>query len=483
MNYTLLETATLKTSDCLVLGLFAENNLSGLAAKLDQQHNQLISRLFNKLSEAGDSLLQADIDGHSLMLFHCGQKETFNAKKLSKYLKEIISELVKLKVNSATICLPEISGFNPDWQVRQMILQIDAQLYQLSEFKTQNNKKPKLEAIQIHLPAASDKALSEGEAIATGIQLARTLADLPANICTPSYLGEQALALAQLHNRLITKIMGPEDLRAMGMGAFLAVAQGSQEEPRLIEIQYTNGGDTPPLVLVGKGITFDSGGLSIKPANAMDEMKYDMAGAASVLGVIKACALMKLPINLIGLIASAENMPSGTAVKPGDVVTSMSGQTIEILNTDAEGRLVLADALTYAERFKPEWVIDIATLTGAIIVALGYSTTGFMTEDEQLAQQIIAAGLTSGEKIWRMPMDDDYQEALDSPIADMINASFDRSAGSITAACFLSHFAKKYRWAHLDIAGTAWVTGKKRGATGRPVALLIELIRHVISSR
>ena len=483
MNYGLIESPTLKSNDCLIIGLFANEDLPDFAKKLNQQQDQLISRLFAKLNEGGDSLWQTDIEGHSLFLFHCGKKEEFNADNLRKYLTEICLALIKQRISSATICLPEMNSFDADWQVQQMLLQIDAQLYQCSDFKSKNNKAPKLEAVQFYLPGATDEAIKTGIAIAAGVKLTRRLADLPANVCTPTYLAEQALTLAENYDNLTTKIMGPEDMRTLGMGALLAVAQGSQQEPRLIEIHYQGGGNNPPLVLVGKGITFDSGGLSLKPANAMDEMKYDMAGAASVLGTLKACAAMKLPINLIGLIASAENMPSGTAVKPGDIVTSMSGQTIEILNTDAEGRLVLADALTYAERFKPKLVIDLATLTGAMVVALGYITTGFMTKDEELATQILRAARESDDKAWRLPLDEAYQEALESPMADMVNSAFDRAAGAITAACFLSRFTKKYPWAHLDIAGTAWVSGKNRVATGRPVPLLVQLLCHVANSR
>lgn len=478
MHYGLLETATLKICECLVLGLFADEELPDIAKKLDHQHNRLISRLFAKLREAGDSLWQADIEGHSLILFHCGKKAKFKAKNLSKYLNEIVPALIKKGFRSASFCLPQINDHDADWQIEQMLLQIDAKLYQLTDFKTKNKKTQKLETIQFYLAGAVAKTIRTGQAIAEGIQFTRTLADLPANICTPTYLGEQAAALTQLHSKLSSRIMGPEDMRSMGMGALLAVAQGSQQEPRLLEMQYCGGGDTAPIVLVGKGITFDSGGLSLKLANAMDEMKYDMSGAASVFGVIKASAMMNLPINLIGLVASAENMPSGSAVKPGDIVRSLSGQTIEILNTDAEGRLVLADALTYAERFKPKFLIDIATLTGAIVVALGSINSGLMTSNEKLAKQIIHAAKESGDKVWRMPLDEEYQEVLDSPLADMINASnSDRSAGAIIAACFLSRFTTKYPWAHLDIAGTAWVTGKKRIATGRPVALLMQLLR------
>ncbi|KTD25803.1 leucyl aminopeptidase [Legionella maceachernii] len=483
MHYRLLDNPTLKANECLVLGLFADNELPDLAQKLDKQHNKLVTRLFAKLNEVGDSIWQGDLEGHSLMLIHCGNKTEFNSKTFRKGLNEIISALLKQRITSVTFCLPNLCDYDADWQLQQMVLQIDAQLYQQSSFKTKNTKLPKLESVQIYLAGASSSTLHAAQAIAEGVKLTRTLADLPANVCTPTYLGEQAAALAQLHENLSAKIMGPEDMQSMGMGALLAVAQGSQQEPRLIEMNYCGGGDTPPIVLVGKGITFDSGGLSLKPANMMDEMKYDMSGAASVFGALKACAMMKLPVNLIGLVASAENMPSGSAVKPGDIVTSMSGQTIEILNTDAEGRLALADALTYAEQFKPRLVMDIATLTGAMVIALGSVTTGFMTEDDELAELILRAGKEAEDKIWRMPMDEAYQEALESPFADMINASFDRNAGAITAACFLSRFTKKYRWAHLDIAGTAWITGKKRVATGRPVPLLIQLLRYANHSR
>lgn len=483
MNYSLLETPTLQQSECLVLGLFANEALSDFALQLDQKYHKLISRLLVKLNEGGDFIWQADLDGHSLLLINCGSQDQFNAKSLSKYLKEIIQALVKQRIASVTFCLPAINEFNSEWQLQQMLLQIEQQTYQLTDFKSKNKKALQLESVKFYLPGASAATLKIAEAIADGVKLTRTLADLPANKCTPTYLADQAVSLAKHYEKLSTKILGPDDMHRLGMNAILAVAQGSEEEPRLIEMQYKGGGDTPPIVLVGKGITFDSGGLSLKPANFMDEMKYDMAGAASVFGAIKACAALNLPINLIGIIPSAENMPSGSATKPGDIITSLSGQTIEIINTDAEGRVVLADALTYAERFNPQFVLDFATLTGAMVVALGSVITGFMTQDEDLATQLLAASQTSDDKLWRMPLDDAYQEALESPLADMINANFDRSAGALTAACFLSRFTTKYRWAHLDIAGTAWVSGKKRAATGRPVPLIVELLRHVASTR
>ena len=364
-----------------------------------------------------------------------------------------------------------------------MVVRLDAAIYQLLDFKRDKKKQHRLESIVFSLPGSTPKALQAAIALATGVSFTRTLANLPANICTPTYLAEQATELAKQHPHIKTTVLHQADLETLGMGALLAVAKGSHEPPKLIEVHYHGAHKTPPIVLVGKGITFDSGGISIKPANGMDEMKYDMAGAASVLGTIKACAMLQLPINLIGLLACAENMPGGGATKPGDIITTLSGQTVEIINTDAEGRLVLADALTYAEQFNPHFVLDMATLTGAIIVALGHVSTGLMTEDDALAELILSASRKSGDKAWRMPLEEAYQEAIDSPLADMVNSTFDRSAGSVTAACFLSRFTKKYRWAHLDIAGTAWVSGRKNQATGRPVPLLVALLRHVADSR
>jgi len=484
MNYGLIKTPALDTTECLVLGVFDDGKLPDFTIKINEQYNGLLSRLTAKLHEEGDTIWQADVDGHGLLVIHCGSKSAFSAEKLTKRITDIATILLKQRIAQATICLPELGMHTPDWQVQQMILQLESTRYQLLDFKSKHKKTHQLESILFYLPGASNAAIDAGQAIAEGVRFTRTLANFPANVCTPTYLAEQAMELAQHHDELHAKILGREEMKKMGMGALLAVAQGSVEPPQLIELQYHGAGDTPPIVLVGKGITFDSGGLSLKPADAMTEMKYDMAGAASVLGTMKACALLKLPINLIGIVACAENMPSATAVKPGDVVTSMSGQTIEILNTDAEGRLVLADALTYAERFQPDFVIDLATLTGAIIVALGNVATGFMTTDDNLAKLIETAASESVDKVWRMPLDEAYQGALDSPIADMVNATFDRTAGSVTAACFLSRFTDKYRWAHMDIAGTAWVTGKKCNATGRPVPLLIQLLcNHAANSR
>lgn len=482
MKHGLTTNPSLDTSECLVIGLFS-NESPPCIASIDKQQGELITHLAKKLQEKNDSLWHMELNGHSLLIFHCGDKAEFTQERLSQNIADITAMLFKQRVTSATICLPQLPTHTPDWQLQHMFLQLESNSYQFLPFKSIQKTPFSLQSVFWYLPEASERVLKEAAAIAEGVRLTRTLADLPANVCTPRYLSQEALALAKSHDSLSVKIMGKEELTEMGMGALLAVGQGSIEPPQLIEVQYKGSDAGPPIVLIGKGITFDSGGLSLKPADFMNEMKYDMAGAASVLGTLKTCALLKLPVHVIGLLASAENMPSGSAVKPGDIVTSLSGQTVEIVNTDAEGRLVLADALTYAERFHPRFVVDIATLTGAVIIALGNVTSGFMANDEALAERIEAAARMSADKAWRLPLDEAYQSALDSPIADMVNATFDRIAGSITAGCFLSRYAKKFPWAHLDIAGTAWVSGKARHATGRPVPLLVELIRHAATTR
>jgi leucyl aminopeptidase len=327
-------------------------------------------------------------------------------------------------------------------------------------------------------PADSDAAsagLARGMAIAQGVELARECANRPGNHCTPSFLASEARKLAKAHG-LKVEVLDRKDCEKLGMGAFLAVAQGSEEPPRFIVARWNGAGKkAAPVVLVGKGITFDSGGISIKPAAEMDEMKFDMGGAASVLGTLKAIAAMKAPVNVIGVIAACENLPSGRAVKPGDVIQTLSGQTVEILNTDAEGRLILCDALTYVERFKPSAVVDIATLTGACMIALGGVRSGMFTPDETLATELTAAGEAALDPCWRMPVDAEYDEALKSNFADMANVG-PRAGGAITAAMFLKRFTGKYPWAHLDIAGTAWKSGAAKGATGRPVGLLTHFV-------
>jgi len=330
--------------------------------------------------------------------------------------------------------------------------------------------------------AELQNALREALATAEGSALARTLGNLPANICTPAYLAAEAKKIAR-ELKLQVEVLERKDMEKLGMGALLAVARASHQEPKLIVLRY-NGGSSgrktraPLLALVGKGITFDTGGISLKPAGEMDEMKYDMSGAASVLGAVRALAEMRAPVNVVGVIPACENMPGGSATKPGDVVTTLSGQTVEILNTDAEGRLILCDALSYAERFKPDAVIDIATLTGACVIALGHVATGLFANDQKLADEIRGAADEAWDRVWQMPLWEDYQEQLRSNFADFANIG-GRPGGSITAACFLARFTRKMRWAHLDIAGTAWKSGRDKGSTGRPVPLLVRFaLRH-----
>ena len=316
-----------------------------------------------------------------------------------------------------------------------------------------------------------------------GVKLARDLANRPSNICTPSHLAMQAQQLAKIYKNLKVNIISEANIKKLGMNSLLSVSAGSAEPPKLIILKYRGvKKDKKPIVLVGKGVTFDTGGISIKPAQSMDEMKYDMCGAATVLGTLSAVSEMKLPVNVVGVMPATENMPSGTATKPGDIFTSLSGQTIEVLNTDAEGRLILCDALTYSERFNPDVVIDIATLTGACVIALGKHATGLLSNHNPLANDLLSAGEYSGDRVWQLPLWEEYQSQLESPFADIANIG-GSEASTITAACFLSRFTKKYRWAHLDIAGTAWISGSKKGATGRPVRLLVQYILNKCTSQ
>jgi leucyl aminopeptidase len=351
-------------------------------------------------------------------------------------------------------------------------------LYRFDQLKSKQDDSPVVFNKLVHFvadradTAVVKQAIDEGQAIAKGVELDKNLGNLPSNICTPTYLAEQAKGLAKTYKTVKVEVLELADMKKMNMGALLSVARGSREPAKLIIINYQGGDKTQkPVTLVGKGVTFDSGGISIKPGQAMDEMKYDMCGAASVLGTLTAVAELQLPINVIGVIPATENMPDGNASKPGDIVTSMSGQTIEILNTDAEGRLILCDALTYSERFKPDVVIDIATLTGACVIALGKHASGLLSNHEPLTRDIIEAGKQACDRAWEMPLWEEYQEQLKSNFADMANIG-GREAGTITAACFLARFTKKFHWAHLDIAGTAWKTGHHKGGTGRPVPLL-----------
>lgn len=485
MDYTLLKSNKInKSLDCIVVGVIENQPLPEQIAQIIKSFTSSLPPLIKRIEKNGDFVLHTSVTGPSVLVIHCGEAAQFSYATLKKRIGDVISVLTKQRIQDALIYFPELAKQDPNWQLHQTILAFDDALYQMLDFKTVNRNPYELQSIAFIAPDADLSTINHAKAAAEGIRFTRNLANLPANICTPSYLAQQAEELAKQFSTIKTTVMDLKAIEKMKMGSFLSVARGSIEKPQFIEIQYNGSNNTEkPIVLIGKGVTFDSGGISLKPSAGMEEMKFDMAGAASVLGTIKAIALQKLPIHVIGLIPATENMPSGSATKPGDIVTSMSGKTIEIVNTDAEGRLILADTLTYAERFKPKFVIDIATLTGAVIIALGHETTGLLTEDDELADLVLTAAERSKDATWRLPLNDDYQPALDSPIADMVNSTADRGAGSIKGACFLSRFADKYSWAHLDIAGTAWVSGQNRNATGRPVPLLLEILNHVATSR
>jgi len=434
-----------------------------------------------------------------LMMVGLGETQTLDKAKIHKLLGRIMSSLSKRKVEQVAISLADFTelrgedGLDSQAQFTQWLVEAAyANQYQYTETKGKTEKKNILEKAQA---PASIKLLIEkdtekgavqrhiaiGKAIGEGTNLTKDLANMPGNVCTPTYLAKTARSIGKKYG-MTTSVLDEARMKKLGMGALLSVSRGSREPAKLISMQY-NGGekDQAPVVLVGKGLTFDAGGISIKPAAAMDEMKYDMCGGATVLGIMRALGELKLPVNVVGVVASSENLPDGAANKPGDVVTSMKGLTIEILNTDAEGRLILCDALTYVERFKPGVVIDIATLTGACMVALGQQASGLFSNDDELADALLSAGDTVGDRAWRLPVWDEYQPLLKSNFADLANVG-GRFAGAVTAACFLKRFAEDYKWAHLDIAGTAWKSGAAKGATGRPVGLLMQYLLDTLES-
>ena len=419
-------------------------------------------------------LISQGASHHSILLLGIDQGDELKPAKLAKIAQTVIKSTQK-KFKTISIDLAAL----PDELHYLFALNLTQAAYQFDEFKSKKSE-TLLEHIQLIAPhsSLSQQQLTLLHAVQAGQNMARDLGNRPGNICFPEYLAEQAQALAaQYPDLLKVSVVNEQQMADLGMHAFLAVSKGSARPGRVITLEYKVKTDEAPVVLVGKGVTFDTGGISLKPGLGMDEMKFDMCGAASVLGTMRALCEAKLPIHVVGAIAAAENMPSGHATRPGDIVTTMSGQSVEILNTDAEGRLVLCDTLTYIQRFNPALVIDIATLTGACVVALGKVLSGLFTPDDALAAEIIRAGEQSHDRVWRLPVIDDYQEQLDSPFADMGNIGGPQ-AGSVTAACFLQRFTRDYRWAHLDIAGTAWLSGSHKGATGRPVPLLMQLLAN-----
>jgi leucyl aminopeptidase len=473
-------------TDCIWLPVTGGKQLTASGEALDTAcGGQLSSALASGdlASKAGATLLVRLEGGiRRALLVSFGEDAEVSEKNWLDAVRAACKAAATIAAEDVASALHEapVPGRSLEWRLRAQVTAGREASYRFDELKSKRDPQPKRPARVTLLVERAGAARAELEvvrsaALANGVELAKNLGNLPGNICTPEYLAERARELGQEFD-LKVEVLGERQMQALKMGALLAVGRGSEQPPRLIVVRYEGASSRQePVVLVGKGITFDTGGISLKPAAEMDEMKYDMCGAASVLGTLRAVAEMKLKINLVGVIAAAENMPSGRATKPGDIVTSMSGQTIEVLNTDAEGRLVLCDALTYVRRFKPRTVIDIATLTGACVIALGHHHSGLFTREDALASELSDAGSEAGDTCWRLPLDDAYQEQLKSPFADMANIG-GRPAGSVTAACFLARFTEGYDWAHLDIAGTAWKSGANKGASGRPVPLLTRFL-------
>jgi leucyl aminopeptidase len=482
---------------CVVLGVYEPRRLSPVAEQLDEVTGGYISNLIRRgdlEGKLGQTLLLHNVPNtlcDRVLLIGCGRERELADSQYRKIVTKAANTLNDIGAMEGVCYLSELNvkGRDTVWKVRHTVEAVTDALYRFDQLKSKKDtaRRP-LRKLVLSVPRRRELSLGEeairvGKAVADGVKLARDLGNLPSNLCTPSYLAEQAQELAKRFKSIKTEVLDKADMEQLGMGSLLAVARGSREPPKLIVAHYRGGKkDEKPVVLVGKGVTFDSGGISIKPSANMDEMKYDMCGAASVLGTLATVAEMGLPINVTGVIPATENLPGGNATKPGDIVTSLSGQTIEILNTDAEGRLILCDALTYSERFNPTAVIDIATLTGACVIALGKHASGLLSNHSPLAHDLLNAAKTSGDRAWELPLWEDYQDQLRSNFADMANVG-GREAGTITAACFLARFTKKFHWAHLDIAGTAWLSGDKKGATGRPVPLLTQYLIDRVAER
>ena len=488
MKYSIKNSSliTLQKEECLVVTVQLGKKQTSLIKDIDELTKGMISQLI----KSGDincelgktTFLYASPNSPKILVVGCGQAKHFDINAAKKMIQAATKELITKQVKNISWDIltlnPAISG-----EIAKQLPQITSELtYSFDQFKSTKSEKPSLQKVTL---LYSDKKtikhvesqLSQGQIIANAIVSTKNIANMPSNIGNAKYLAEQGKSLGKQHSSLKVTCLGEKELAKLNMNAYLAVGRGSANESIMTVIEYHGAKDkkAKPYVLVGKGLTFDSGGISIKPSAGMDEMKYDMCGAATVFGVMQAVAELKLPINVVGVMAGCENMPDGNSYRPGDILTTMSGTTVEIINTDAEGRLVLCDALTYVERFQPKTVIDIATLTGACIIALGHHYTGVMGNNAELTEQLVNSSNQAGDKAWSLPIDSDFQEQIKSTCADIVNAA-GRDGGTITAACFLSRFTEKYQWAHLDIAGTAWKSGANKGATGRPVAMLIQYL-------
>ncbi len=489
-DFTTKKATDIRTG-CVAVTVFEDRQLSPSAKELDTASSGRLKKLIKSSlleGKAGQQLLLHGVPGiesDRVLLVGAGKRGGLDAARFRRVVDAAVSGCRSSGADSAAVYVSEleVTGLDNIWKVRRLVESFEQARYRFDQLKSEKSSEQpdRLKKLTCGIQSGREQAKArqaaeEAKAVAAGSALAKTLGDLPGNICTPSHLADEARKIGREHKSVRVRVRGDSEMKRLGMGTLLSVARGSDEPAKLITLKYSGASKSDkPVTLVGKGVTFDSGGISIKPAAAMDEMKYDMCGAASVLGTVKAVAMLKLKVNLVGIIPATENLPSGKATKPGDIFTSMSGQTVEVLNTDAEGRLILCDALTFAAGFKPDVVIDIATLTGACVIALGSHASGLWSNDEKLAAALLKAGDYAGDRAWQMPLWEEYEEQLKSNFADMANVG-GREAGAITAASFLSKFTRDYRWAHLDIAGTAWRSGKNKGATGRPVPLLTQYI-------
>ena len=481
LEFTLNQQATTSAdTGCVVVGVFAGKRLSPAAQSIDTASGGRLGRLVERgdiTGKAGQTALLHDLDGVTaprVLVVGLGEADKFGASAYLKAVAEAVRALRTGAVDSALLTLTEldVAGRDAAWRVRQAVVAADHAAYRYTATLGAKNRKREETGLKTLAIAGDDAAaLAQGQAIANGVKFARELGNLPPNICTPAYLAEQAQAFAARFDKAACNVLEREHMEELGMGSLLAVARGSANTPRLIVLEWNNGGDAKPYVLVGKGITFDTGGVNLKTQGGIEEMKFDMCGAATVMGAFVSAVGLDLPINLRVVVPAVENAIDGNSYRPSDIITSMSGKTIEVGNTDAEGRLILCDALTYAQRFEPQALVDVATLTGACMIALGTQASGLMSKHDDLADELLTAGEQVFDRAWRLPLWDEYQGMLDSAFADVYNIG-GRWGGAITAGCFLSRFTEGQRWAHIDIAGSASDSGKMGMATGRPVGLL-----------
>ena len=486
MKYQAKNQAFSQAADGIVLGLYENNEFSKSFNEIDLAAQGYLNRLIQSgelTGKLGQTLLLRDLPGVAtkrVLIVGCGKKGELTERRYKQLIQSMLKALNNANIREVVSYLTEIEIKDRDlyWNVRFAIEIIEHTNYRFDRFKSEKPESTALESFIFNTDCPqAQRAIAHAQAVSAGVKAARDIANMPPNICNPAYLAEQAKHLAAEFGALSLEVIDETQMAELGMNAYLAVSRGSANPAYMSILHFNNAPDknAKPIVLVGKGLTFDAGGISLKPAADMDEMKYDMGGAASVFGVMAAVAQLDLPLNVIGVLAGCENLPDGNAYRPGDILTTMNGLTVEVLNTDAEGRLVLCDALTYAERFEPQLLIDVATLTGACVVALGQHNSGLICEDENLAADLLHAAHQTTDKAWRLPLSEEYQEQLKSPFADLANIG-GRWGGASTAGAFLANFTKKYRWAHLDIAGTAWLQGANKGATGRPVALLTQFL-------